>query len=157
MLLHTGDDARFGTPQYADGAHFLTRDGAAWLAGHDPALVGIDAVNIDDTADGERPAHTLLLAAGIPVIEHLTGLEQLPPVRRLLHRSAAAHRGAGDHPGASIRPTAHNRAIITPCIWRYMAEGGHLISITRITPSASGVCSGAVSARVTRGRGRPPA
>jgi arylformamidase len=79
VLLHTGDAARFGTPQYAAGAHFLTRDGAAWLAGQDPALVGIDAVNIDDIADGDRPAHTLLLAAGIPVIEHLTGLEQLPP------------------------------------------------------------------------------
>jgi arylformamidase len=79
VLLHTGDDARFGTPQYAEDAHFLTRDGAAWLAGQEPALVGIDAVNIDDTADRERPAHTLLLAAGIPVIEHLTGLGQLPP------------------------------------------------------------------------------
>jgi kynurenine formamidase len=79
VLLHTGDDARFGTPQYAEGAHFLTRDAAAWLVGQAPAVVGIDAVNIDDTADGERPAHTLLLAAGIPVIEHLTGLDQLPP------------------------------------------------------------------------------
>jgi kynurenine formamidase len=79
VLLHTGDDAGFGTPRYARDAHFLTREGAAWLAGQDPAVVGIDAVNIDDTADGERPAHTLLLAAGIPVIEHLTGLEQLPP------------------------------------------------------------------------------
>lgn len=79
VLLHTGDDARFGTPEYGTDAHFLTRDGAAWLAAHDPALVGIDAINIDDTADGERPAHTLLLAAGIPVIEHLTGLDQLPP------------------------------------------------------------------------------
>jgi arylformamidase len=79
VLLHTGDDARFGTADYADGHHFLTRAGAAWLVGHDAALVGIDALNIDDTADGERPAHTLLLAAGIPVVEHLTGLEQLPP------------------------------------------------------------------------------
>ena len=78
-LLHTGDDARFGTPEYAADAHFLTRDGAAWLAGRQPALVGIDGVNIDDTADLERPAHTLLLAAGIPVVEHLTGLDQLPP------------------------------------------------------------------------------
>ena len=78
-LLHTGDDARFGTPEYAADAHFLTRDGAAWLAGRQPALVGIDGVNIDDTADRERPAHTLLLAAGIPVVEHLTGLDQLPP------------------------------------------------------------------------------
>ncbi len=79
VLLHTGDDARFGSPAYAEGRHFLTRAGAAWLADHDAALVGIDALNIDDTADGERPAHTLLLAAGIPVVEHLTGLAQLPP------------------------------------------------------------------------------
>jgi arylformamidase len=79
VLLHTGDAVRFGTPQYATDAYFLTRDGAAWLAARNPALVGIDAVNIDDTADGERPGHTLLLAAGIPVVEHLTGLEQLPP------------------------------------------------------------------------------
>ena len=79
VLLHTGDDARFGSPAYAEDRHFLTRAGAAWLAAHDAALVGIDALNIDDTADGERTAHTLLLAAGIPVVEHLTGLEQLPP------------------------------------------------------------------------------
>ena len=37
--------------------------GAAWLADHDAALVGIDALSIDDTDDDERPAHTLLLAA----------------------------------------------------------------------------------------------
>ena len=79
VLLHTGDDARFGTPAYAQDAHFLTEAGAAWLAGQDPALVGIDAVNIDDAADGRRPAHSLLLAAGIPVVEHLTGLGHLPP------------------------------------------------------------------------------
>ena len=79
VLLHTGDDTRFGTPAYAEDGHFLTEAGAAWLAGHEAALVGIDAVNIDDTADGQRPAHSLLLAAGIPVVEHLTGLGQLPP------------------------------------------------------------------------------
>jgi arylformamidase len=79
VLLHTGDDARFGTPAYADERHFLTRAGASWLADHGAALVGIDALNIDDTADGERPAHTQLLAAGIPIIEHLAGLDQLPP------------------------------------------------------------------------------
>jgi arylformamidase len=78
VLLHTGDDARFGTPAYAQDRHWLTRAGAAWLADRGAALVGIDALNIDDAGDGERPAHTLLLAAGIPVVEHLTGLGQLP-------------------------------------------------------------------------------
>jgi arylformamidase len=79
VLLHTGDDTRFGTPGYARDAHYLTRAGAEWLVGQDPALVGIDSVNIDDVADGTRPAHSVLLGAGIPVVEHLTGLGQLPP------------------------------------------------------------------------------
>jgi kynurenine formamidase len=78
VLLHTGDSARFGTPDYVVGAHFLTRDGADWLADHGTALVGIDAANIDDMADGARPAHTVLLRAGIPIVEHLTGLDRLP-------------------------------------------------------------------------------
>ena len=75
VLLHTGGDAGWGTPGYAEDAPFLTAEGAAWL-------VGIDAINIDDiSGDGpaDRPAHTRLLAAGIPVVEHLTGLGQLPP------------------------------------------------------------------------------
>jgi len=79
VLLHTGDDARFGTPGYAQDRHFLTRAGADWLVQHEAALVGIDALNIDDTDDRSRPAHTSLLGAGIPVVEHLTGLDQVPP------------------------------------------------------------------------------
>jgi arylformamidase len=79
VLLHTGDDVRFGTSAYSENRHFLTRAGATWLVDHGAALVGIDALNIDDTDDAERPAHTLLLAAGIPIVEHLTGLGQLPP------------------------------------------------------------------------------
>ncbi|BCJ52629.1 hypothetical protein Asp14428_41040 [Actinoplanes sp. NBRC 14428] len=82
VLLHTGGDAHWATPAYAENAPFLTGEGARWLAGHGAALVGIDAVNIDDIsagAAGARPAHTLLLAAGIPIVEHLTGLAELPP------------------------------------------------------------------------------
>ena len=40
--------------------------------------MGIDSLNIDDTADGERPAHTTLLREEIPVVEHLTNLAALP-------------------------------------------------------------------------------
>jgi kynurenine formamidase len=98
VLLHTGDDARFGSPGYAEGRHFLTRAGAAWLADHDAALVGIDALNIDDTADGERPAHSLLLAAGIPVVEHLTGLGQLPPTGALFTAAPLRVEGMGTIP-----------------------------------------------------------
>ena len=80
VLLHTGWDRHFGTPAYRDAAPYLTADGARWLADHGARLVGIDSINIDDPVEGaERPAHSTLLAAGIPIVEHLTGLEQLPP------------------------------------------------------------------------------
>ncbi|WP_433007178.1 cyclase family protein [Kribbella sp. CA-294648] len=79
VLLHTGDDAHFGTPQYVENPHFLTRDGAEWLIANGAVLVGIDAANIDDMTDGTRPAHTLLLAAGIAIVEHLTALSEVPP------------------------------------------------------------------------------
>jgi kynurenine formamidase len=82
VLLHTGGDARWGSAEYVRDSPYLTEAGARWLVDHGAALVGIDAVNIDDIssdAGGRRPAHTLLLAAGIPVVEHLTGLDQLPP------------------------------------------------------------------------------
>jgi kynurenine formamidase len=80
VLLHTGGDEHWGTPGYADDAPYLSADGAAWLVEHRARLVGIDAVNIDEiTSAGHRPAHSQLLAAGIPIVEHLTGLDQLPP------------------------------------------------------------------------------
>jgi len=79
VLLHTGGDAAFGTPAYGVDAPFLTGDGAQWLAAQGAALVGIDAVNIDEIIQrGERPVHTVLLAAGIPIVEHLTGLDLVP-------------------------------------------------------------------------------
>ena len=74
-----GGDAAFGTPAYGVDAPFLTGDGAQWLAAQGAALVGIDAVNIDEIIQrGERPVHTVLLAAGIPIVEHLTGLDLVP-------------------------------------------------------------------------------
>lgn len=79
VLLHTGGDAHWGTPRYAVDAPYLSGAGAQWLVEHGAALVGIDAVNIDDMVPGgARPAHTLLLAAGIPIVEHLRGLAELP-------------------------------------------------------------------------------
>lgn len=78
VLLNTGGDAGWRTPAYTQEAPFLTGAGAAWLVAHGAALVGIDSVNIDSTDDPSRPAHTALLDAGIPIVEHLTGLDQLP-------------------------------------------------------------------------------
>ena len=80
VLISTGWDAHFGTEQYGAPEHpFLATDAAAWLADHGAVLVGIDSVNIDATPPrGDRPVHTLLLDREIPVVEHLTRLDQLP-------------------------------------------------------------------------------
>jgi arylformamidase len=78
VLLNTGGDLHWGTARYAEEAPYLTEAAAQWLVDHGARLVGIDSINIDDTADKHRPAHTVLLGAGIPVVEHLTGLDQLP-------------------------------------------------------------------------------
>ena len=78
VLIHTGWDRNWATEAYGSGHPFVTAEATEWLVTNGAALVGIDSLNIDDTADGSRPAHTKLLAAGIPLVEHLTGLEQLP-------------------------------------------------------------------------------
>lgn len=79
VLFHSGWDRYWRTEKYSDGTHpFLTRDAAEYLAHGGAALVGIDSYNIDDTAALDRPAHSILLAQDIPVVEHLRGLDQLP-------------------------------------------------------------------------------
>ena len=101
ILIHTSWDTHWGTEQYGDNAPFLTRHAAEFLAKASPALVGIDSVNIDDRLDGERPAHTLLLSAGIPIAEHLCNLghlDQLPSSGFRFHCVPVKFRGVGTFP-----------------------------------------------------------
>ncbi|MBS1697241.1 MAG: cyclase family protein [Actinobacteria bacterium] len=99
VLLHTGWDRLFGTPEYGRGAPFLTGSAAQFLVDAGVALVGIDSVNIDDTeSGGERPAHTILLAAGIPVVEHLAHLGDLPARGSRFTAAPPAVAGFGTFP-----------------------------------------------------------
>jgi kynurenine formamidase len=79
VLVETGHDRHWGTDAYGHDHPYLTATAADWLVDNGAALVGIDSLNIDGTHTGERPVHSRLLAAGIPVVEHLTRLDQLPP------------------------------------------------------------------------------
>ena len=98
VLVRTGWDVHWRTPRYAEGHPFLTRAAAERLAGAGPALVGIDSINVDDTRDGVRPAHTLLLSAGIPIVEHLCNLQRLPESGFRVHCAPAAFRSLGSFP-----------------------------------------------------------
>jgi kynurenine formamidase len=77
-LVQTGWDTHWRTDQYFEGHPFLTGDAAEYLVQAGVALVGIDSLNIDDTADLTRPVHSTLLAAEVPIVEHLRGLARLP-------------------------------------------------------------------------------
>jgi kynurenine formamidase len=79
VLFRTGFDRYWRTEHYGAGGHpCCSAEAATFLVERGVRLVGIDSVNIDDTATGERPAHTILLRAGVPVVEHLCGLGALP-------------------------------------------------------------------------------
>jgi len=78
VLIHTGWSRHWRTDQYFQNHPFLSRDASEYLRAAGVALVGIDSYNIDDTADGSRPAHSILLGSGVPIVEHLCNLDQLP-------------------------------------------------------------------------------
>ncbi|MDP9467592.1 MAG: cyclase family protein [Chloroflexota bacterium] len=78
VLVATGWDEHWGTQEYLSDNPFLTGEAAGWLVESGAALVGIDSLNVDSLSDPQRPAHTAILGAGIPLVEHLTGLGGLP-------------------------------------------------------------------------------
>jgi len=78
VLVATGWSRHWGTSEYMNSYPFLTSECGSFLAEAGVTLVGIDTPNIDDNIDGQRPVHTALLGAGIPIVEHLTGLDALP-------------------------------------------------------------------------------
>ena len=78
VLVATGWDRHWRTDAYLSDHPYLTEAAARWLVDAGVAFVGIDSHNIDDTRVRARPVHSLLLGAGIPIGEHLTGLDQLP-------------------------------------------------------------------------------
>jgi arylformamidase len=78
VLVRTGWDRHWGTPEYLTGHPFLTGIAAERLVAAGAVAVGIDSLNVDSLDDPSRPAHTAILGAGLPLVEHLTGLGALP-------------------------------------------------------------------------------
>ncbi len=79
ILVWTGHAQHWNTDQYFVDHPALTAGAAERLLEANVACVGIDTLNIDATeGTGERPVHSILLKAEIPIVEHLTGLEGLP-------------------------------------------------------------------------------
>jgi kynurenine formamidase len=98
VLFDTGWSQHWRTDQYFEGHPYLTKSAADALASGGAALVGIDSLNIDNTDDGSRPVHTILLDHEIPIVEHLTGLAKLPQDGFRFHAVPVKIRNIGSFP-----------------------------------------------------------
>lgn len=98
VLVRTDWSRHFGSPAYGIGHPYLTADAASFLIDEGAAMVGIDSLNIDDTADLTRPLHTSLLRAGIPIVEHLTNLSALPSTGFRFFATPPRIKGLGSFP-----------------------------------------------------------
>jgi arylformamidase len=108
VLIQTGWDAHWKTERYFDGHPYLTKAAAQFLADQGAALVGIDSYNIDDTDDLSRPAHSILLGTGVPIVEHMCNLKQLPVAGFRFFAVPVKVKGFGTFPVrafATVEPT----------------------------------------------------
>jgi len=75
-LLHTGwVDEHWGKPDFYNGAPYLTKDAAEWLAAKRVKAVGLDTLTDRDWLNW--PIHKTLLGNGVILIEYLTNLTQI--------------------------------------------------------------------------------
>lgn len=98
VLVHTGWSRHWRSDQYFEAHPHLTEAAALWLQQQGAAFVGIDSLNIDGTDTGERPVHSLLLGADIPICEHMCNLERLPDAGFRFHAAPVKVKGFGTFP-----------------------------------------------------------
>ena len=78
LLIHTGWDDHWKTERYLRHP-YLTRETTQLLVDSGVSIVGIDALNVDSTAQGTDHAHAALLGNDVLIVENLTRLHQLLP------------------------------------------------------------------------------
>jgi kynurenine formamidase len=98
VLVNTGWSRHWGTDRYFENNPYLTAAACEFLAARGARFVGIDSPNIDDIEDPLRPAHTILLGAGIPICEHMTNLSALPAGGGFVHAVPIAWVGGASFP-----------------------------------------------------------
>jgi len=97
-LFLTGWSRHWRTPAYFEPNPFLTAETCQALLDAGCVFAGIDSLNIDDMADLSRPAHTILLGAGVPVCEHMTNLHPIVNTTGRLHAVPIAWKGGATFP-----------------------------------------------------------
>lgn len=102
VLLHTDWSKHWNTEAYFEGHPYLTEEAAAYLRDCGVKLVGIDSHNIDNTATNSRPAHSILLGAGILIVEHMCHLDLVPHEGFTFTALPPKFKGVGTFPVRAI-------------------------------------------------------
>ncbi|MFX0184328.1 MAG: cyclase family protein [Candidatus Hodarchaeota archaeon] len=76
VLFNFGWSQYWGTKQYSEYP-FISTDLINFLIAKKVKLVGVDTINIDNSRNLSRPAHTRFLKNDILIVENLTNLEAL--------------------------------------------------------------------------------
>lgn len=106
VLVHTGWDQYWNSPRYYENHPYLTARAAGYLQECGVRLVGIDAMNIDDTRGNSRPVHSTLLGANILIVEHLCNLDRLPDEGFTFSAIPPKFKGVGAFPVRALAKLA---------------------------------------------------
>jgi arylformamidase len=98
VLVHTGWDVHWNTPEYFHDHPYLTEDAADYLKKCGVKLVGIDSLNIDNTLGNSRPVHSILLGSEILIVEHLCNLSSVPDEGFTFSATPPKFKGVGTFP-----------------------------------------------------------
>ncbi|HET9487395.1 MAG TPA: cyclase family protein [Chryseosolibacter sp.] len=98
VLVRTGWSNHWRTDAYFENHPYLTEEAAIYLRDQGAVLAGIDSHNIDDTRVRSRPVHSILLKAGILIVEHLCNLDQLPKKHFHFNAVPPKFKGVGTFP-----------------------------------------------------------
>jgi len=98
VIVRTNWSRHWGTDQYFENHPYITEEAAQYLLAQGAVLVGIDSHNIDDTRTRKRPVHTILLNAGILIVEHLCHLDALPVDEFIFNAVPPKFKGVGTFP-----------------------------------------------------------
>ena len=98
VLVRTGWSNHWRTDAYFENHPYLTEEAALYLRDQGAVLAGIDSHNIDDTRVRSRPVHSILLKAGILIVEHLCNLDQLPKKHFHFNAVPPKFKGVGTFP-----------------------------------------------------------
>lgn len=97
ILLHTGWDRFYDTPEYCD-APFLAPEATQWMVDHGVKLIGIDTAGAEVPGNEHHVNHHIMLDNGVPHVENLCNMSALRKSRVTLFAAPVAVVGLESFP-----------------------------------------------------------